>query len=113
MDPFSYQNGFQYPYILPSTMRPNSGEYFRAPLNDSPARHWQVFSRIWRVKIAYLLASLASKVIQLITSDTKLIKLTLNFDNNFFFIDALASGFQIWPVMIHVYWPGGQCTYFP
>ena len=32
----------------------------RAPLNHSPARQWRVFSRIWRVKIASLLASVAS-----------------------------------------------------
>ena len=34
----------------------------RAPLNHSPARQWQVGSRIWRVKIAYLLASVASDI---------------------------------------------------
>ena len=38
-----------------------SGEY-RAPLNHSPARQWRVCSRIWRVKIAYLLASVASDI---------------------------------------------------
>ena len=36
--------------------------YQRAPLNHSPTRQWRVCSRIWRVKIAYLLASVASDI---------------------------------------------------
>ena len=34
----------------------------RASLNHSPTRQWRVCSRIWRVKIAYLLASVASNI---------------------------------------------------
>ena len=39
----------------------------RAPLNHSPARQWRVCSRIWRVKIAYLLTSMAGDIFQLFT----------------------------------------------
>ena len=43
----------------------NFAEIGRVPLNHSPTRQWRVCSRIWRAKIAYLLASVASDIFQL------------------------------------------------